>query len=402
MMRILILTQYFWPENFIINDIALALRERGHAVTILTGKPNYPSGKFLIGYSFINKSLEYWNDIKVLRSPIIPRGKANGLHLFLNYISFAIFSSIRLLFIRDKFDKIFVYEPSPITVGIPAIFAKLKFNAPIYFWVQDLWPESISAAGGIKNKRLLSLLNWLTKFIYKHSRKVLVQSKAFIPYILKQNVAESKLIYFPNSTESFYEELKADEDFKKKLPDGTKLMFAGNIGESQSFGTLLKAALLLKNEKVQVQWLVLGEGRMKEFVNQQIIDLGLQDIFHLLGAYPRTEMPKYFSCADALLVSLKKDPIFSYTIPSKIQSYLACGKPILASLDGEGSRIIEEAKAGFTSPSDDPVALSDIIKKFLKLNTDERRLLGVNARTYFNNEFQRDLLVDKLVDIFNS
>ena len=400
-MRILILTQYFWPESFRINDLALVLKERGHEVTIFTGKPNYPKGTFSEGYTFFNKSTEYWNDIKIYRAPIIPRGKGKGIQLFVNYISFALFASIRLLFIRNRFDKIFVYEPSPITIGIPGIVAKYKFKAPMYFWVQDLWPESISAAGGVKNKSVLSFFNWLTKYIYKHSKKVLVQSKAFIPYILNQDIEESKLVYYPNSAENYYKELSPDLDLLRTLPEGKKIMFAGNIGESQSFETLLNAALLLKNENVKVQWLILGEGRMKEIVNQKIIELGLQDTFHLLGAYPSTHMPKYFSCADALLVSLKKDPIFAQTIPSKIQSYLACGKPLLSSLDGEGSRIIEEAKAGFTSPSEDPSALAAIIKRFLALSIDEQRELGHNARTYFNQEFERELLVDKLENLLN-
>lgn len=395
-MRILILTQYFWPESFRINDLALALKERGHEVTIFTGKPNYPKGNFSEGYTFFNKRSEYWNDIKVYRSPLIPRGKGKGIQLFINYISFVLFSSIRLLFIRDRFDKIFVYEPSPVTIGIPGIVAKYKFKAPMYFWVQDLWPESISAAGGIKSKIVLSILNWLTKYIYKHSKKVLVQSKAFIPYILNQDIEESKLVYYPNSTENYYKELSPDLDLLRSLPEGKKIMFAGNIGESQSFDTLLNAALLLKNENEKVQWLILGEGRMKEIVNQKIEELGLQGTFHLLGAFPSTYMPKYFSCADALLVSLKKDPIFAYTIPSKIQSYLACGKPILTSLDGEGSRIIEEANAGFTSPSEDSYSLAAIVRKFLNLSDDEQKLLGKNARAYFIREFERELLVDKL------
>lgn len=395
-MRILVLTQYFWPESFRINDIVLSLKERGYEVTVFTGKPNYPKGIFSEGYTFFNKRVEYWNDIKVYRAPIIPRGKGNGIQLFVNYISFAIFACIRLLFIRDKFDKIFVYEPSPITIGLPGILAKYKFKAPMYFWVQDLWPESISAAGGVKNKSVLAILNCLTKFIYSHSKKVLVQSKAFIPYILNQNIEESKLVYYPNSTENYYKELEPDEDLLKSLPQGKKIMFAGNIGESQSFETLLCAALLLKNENIKLQWIILGDGRMKEVVNQRVKELNLQDVFHLLGAFPSTLMPKYFSCADALLVSLKKDQIFSYTIPSKIQSYLASGKPILTSLDGEGSRIIQEANAGFTSPAEDPIALALIIKKFLSLKENEQKALGKNARKYFQVEFEREMLVDRL------
>jgi glycosyltransferase involved in cell wall biosynthesis len=401
-MRILIVTQYFWPENFKINDIALALKERGHEVLVLTGKPNYPNGKFSKGYTFFNKRIEFWNGIKIYRSPIIPRGKGKGIELFVNYISFSIFASIKLLFIKNKFDKIFVYEPSPITVGIPGIVAKYKFKAPLYFWVQDLWPESISAAGGIKNKSVIAVLDWFTRFIYKHSKKVLVQSKAFIPYILNQNTENDKLVYYPNSTENYYKELSTDQELLKTLPKGIKLMFAGNIGEAQSFDTLLKTASILKKELIDVKWIILGDGRMKGYVNQKIKELNLGDNFYLLGAFPSTEMPKYFSCADALVVSLKKDPIFALTIPSKIQSYLACGKPIITSLDGEGSKIIEEANAGFTSPSEDCEGLVANIKKFLTLSNEEQKTLGQNGRAYFNIEFEREILIDRLEKILDN
>jgi glycosyltransferase involved in cell wall biosynthesis len=173
-------------------------------------------------------------------------------------------------------------------------------------------------------------------------------------------------------------------------------MFAGNIGEAQSFDTLLKAAVLLKEDFIEVHWVILGEGRMKNFVQSKIVEFKLENNFHLLGAFPSTEMPSFFSCADALIVSLKKDPIFSYTIPSKVQSYLACGKPIITSLDGEGSRIVEESNAGFISPSEDPIALANTVKKFLDLTVEEQKILGYNARNYFDKEFERELLIDKL------
>jgi glycosyltransferase involved in cell wall biosynthesis len=398
-MRILILTQYFWPESFKINDLALALKERGHEVTIFTGKPNYPKGKFMEGYSFFNKRSEYWNDIKVYRAPLVPRGNGKGIQLFVNYISFAIFASIRLLFIRNRFDKIFVYEPSPITVGIPGIVAKYKFKAPIYFWVQDLWPASISAAGGVQNKSVLFVLNWLTQYIYKHSKKVLVQSKAFIPYIINQNVDPKKLVYLPNTVENYYQKIHIDQNLLKLLPQGFKLMFAGNIGESQSFDTLLNAASILKQQGVKIQWLVLGDGRMRESVLKKVDKLNLHDTFHLLGSHPSREMPKFFSCADALIVSLKRDPVFSLTIPSKIQAYLACGKPLIVSLDGEGAKIVEEAQCGLTCPAEDSNILVVKIKEFLMLSSKDREQMGFNARLFFEKEFAEHRILDKLENI---
>ena len=398
-MRILVVTQYFWPENFRINDLCLGLQEKGHTITILTGKPNYPSGNFFNGYTFLGKSTEYWNNIKIYRAPILPRGKGKGFRLFLNYFSFAFFASFKAFFIKEKFDKILVYEPSPITVGFPAIVSKWRTGAPIYFWVQDLWPESISAAGGISNKFILKAFDHITRYIYRKSKKVLVQSKAFIPYILKQNVQGDKLIYYPNSTESFYNIVSKQTKYERLMPKGFNIMFAGNIGESQSFDTLLKTSLKLKETGLQVNWIILGDGRMKEYVSRKVKDYDLQSCFFLLGSYPVTEMPFFFACADVLLVSLKRSPIFNLTIPSKIQSYLACGKPILGSLDGEGARIIEESGAGLTAPAEDHEKLYDCVLKIVKMSLEKRQEMSIKGRNYYEREFERGFLINRLIQI---
>jgi glycosyltransferase involved in cell wall biosynthesis len=394
--RILIISQYFWPENFKINDIAKALIERGHEVSVLTGKPNYPDGRFYKNYSYFNKNFEIWNEIKIYRSFMTPRGQGKGLMLFLNYFTFAFFSSIRVFFIKNQFEKILIFEPSPITVGIPGIVSKMKFKAPIYFWVQDLWPESLTAAGGLKNKFILNFFSWVTRLIYLNSYKILVQSKAFIPFILNQNVPNEKLIYYPNSTESFYKKLEVDYNLLSSLPDGFKIIFAGNLGEAQSFDTILSAMDLLIKERINLHLIILGNGRMKNYIQFKIIELGIAKNVHLLGSFESNMMPAFFSCADALLVSLKKDLIFSLTIPSKIQSYLACGKPIIASLDGEGARIIKEANAGFVSNSEDVIGLKNAIIKLYSLSVEDQIELGENARLYFEQEFERERLIDKL------
>lgn len=398
-MKILIVTQYFWPESFRINDLCLGLKERGHEVVVLTGKPNYPQGVFYEGYSFNSSDIENWNGIAIYRSKLFPRGKGGGARLFLNYLSFAFFASVKVLFVKSEFDKIFVYEPSPITVGIPAIVARIRFKAPIYFWSQDLWPESISAAGGVNNKFVLKCVDALTRFIYGHSKVILIQSRAFKSYILAQGVNPQKLIYYPNSTEPYYQVLNKEAAYIARFAKGFNIVFAGNIGEAQSFDTLLDAACLLKKQNIPVNWNVLGNGRMKEYVRNKIVELDLEANFFLLGSYPPTEMPFFFSCADALLVSLKKDKIFAMTIPAKIQSYLACGKPIIGSLDGEGARIILEAGAGFAAESEDPVALASCITAMFRLSEEERHQLGQNGRNYFEKEFEREQLISRLESI---
>lgn len=402
-MKILVVTQYFWPENFLINDFCIGLKKRGHEIIILTGKPNYPAGKFFQGYNFFNKRTENWNGMKIYRAGLIPRSKGSGARLFINYFSFAFFASLRVWGIKEKIDKIFVYEPSPITVGIPAIMARMRYKKPIYFWVQDLWPETLTAAGGVKNKFVLGIIDKLTRVIYDKSEMILVQSKAFKKFIIKQGVPENKLMYFPNIAEDFFRVGNSDDRKKYAgiLPDGFKIMFAGNIGNAQSFDTLLNAAILLKEQNVPVKWIILGDGRMKEMVEKKIVRHELGNVFFLLGRYPSTEMPIFFSCADALVVSLKKDYIFSLTIPSKVQSYLACGRPMIGSLDGEGALIIEEANAGFTAQAENHEALAECVKKMYNLTEEERNLLGTNGRQYFEKEFEREKLLEKLEKLMN-
>ena len=401
-MKILIVSQYFWPENLKINDVAKGLVEKGYDVSVLTGLPNYPNGKIYKGYSFPKHKRENYEGITIYRSPLIPRGNGSGVRLFLNYFSLALLASLRVLFINDNFDKILVYEVSPVTIGIPAIIAKYRFKAPIFFWVQDLWPESVVAAGGITNKFIINLISKLTRFIYRHCEKILVQSKAFIPYILGQNVSDDKIIYLPNSTESFYNKVDVRHKFKKLMPqEGLILMFAGNIGEAQGFDTMIKSASYLIDLGVKVNWVILGDGRQRELIEKKIIALGLQKVFFFLGSYPSEEMPNFFACADALLVTLKKNLIFSMTIPNKIQSYMACSKPIIANIDGEGGRVILEAKCGLVSPSEDYISFSKSIIDFLKLGADEKELMGKNARLYFENEFDREKQINSITNIFN-
>lgn len=398
-MRILVVSQYFWPENFKINDLCLGLKERGHTVTVLTGIPNYPKGKFYDNYSFWKSNDEEWNGIKIYRSKLFSRGN-NGIRLMLNYGSFVLFGALKSLFIKEKFDKIFVFEPSPVTVGLPAMFVARKMKIPYYFWVQDLWPESLSAAGGINNKTILSFFDKITRSIYKSAEKVLVQSEGFIEYIVKQGIPREKIIYYPNSTESFYKPVAASEVHQQKMPkDGLKVLFAGNLGEAQSLDTLVGAAKILKDKQIQVNWILLGDGRQKEHLVSEIKRKGLEENFHLLGSYPSEEMPLFFGCVDALIVSLKKNDIFALTIPSKLQSYMACGKPIIASLEGEGAKIVEESKSGFVSPPDDADGLAENIIMLYNSDNDKRAEMSQNGLKYFNEQFERELLLDKLIEI---
>ncbi len=398
-MRILIISQYFWPENFRINELASSLKNKGHQVTILTGKPNYPEGNFFKGYGFFKKIKDNYNGINVIRVPIIPRGKGVVFRLLVNYISFVISAGFfGPILCRDEYDIIFVYEPSPITVGLPAIIMSKIKSAPIMFWVQDLWPETLSAVGVIKSKVLLKLVSKVVNYIYSKCDKILIQSKSFRNSVEKYTSKKDKILYFPNSAEKLYKPVKRNGNLPigKSLPDGFKIMFAGNIGSAQGFGNIINAAELLKRRNNSIHWVVIGDGRMREKVEKEIKYRGLEKTFHLLGKHPIETMPAFFSHSDALLVSLKKDPVFSLTIPGKLQSYLACGKPIIASLDGAGADVVEESNSGIVCSPDDSIELSKAVEKMYDYSEKKRQEMGRNGRDYYKKYFEANMLVDKL------
>jgi len=397
-LRILIVSQYFWPEYFPINDLALGLFERGHQVTVLTGIPNYPDGKFFSGYGFFSNTRQNYHGVRVFRAPLLPRGKRGRIRLAINFLSFALSASILAPFYcRGRYDVIFVYEPSPITVGLPALVLKRLKSVPIFFWMQDLWPESLSATGAIKSKRILKMVEVLVRFIYRGCDRILVQSRAFSAHVESLSASPERILYYPNSAEEQYQPIKLDVDAPERslMPAGFRIMFAGNIGAAQDFATILGAAERLRDYS-DIHWIILGDGRMRRWVESKVYQRGLTETVHLLGRYPAEAMPRFFSLADALLVTLRKEPIFELTIPSKVQPYLACGKPVIAALDGEGARIIREAGAGIACSAEDPAALAEAVMEIHSMSELERENMGMRGRDYFEKNFERTMLLELL------
>ena len=402
-MRILVVTQYFWPENFRINDLVQALSKRGHQITILTGAPNYPSGKFFPEYLADKAAFSIFGESPVIRIPVIAR-KNNRLSLFLNYLSFIISAStVGVWKLRKRsFDIIFVYEPSPITVGIPAAILRKIKKAPLAFWVLDLWPQTLQAVGIVKSKVILSLIGNLVKFIYSQCDLILAQSRSFITHIRQYAPPSVPVEYFPNWAESVFENCPATpaQEINKK-PDDFIIMFAGNLGEAQDFPAILKAAELLKSNK-NIRWVILGDGRMKEWIAEQILARELQEQVELLGSFPVDRMPSFFMHADALLVTLKDDPIFAMTIPGKLQSYLASGIPILGMLNGEGSALINDHAVGICVPADDFNALAQSVLNVEKMSVQSRNSMGINGKKLYINEFERNKLIINFQNFISS
>ena len=397
-MRVLIVTQYFWPENFRVNDLVSELAQRGYRVTVLTGLPNYPSGRIYDGYGWWRPSRERYAGTEVVRVPLLPRGPGGVISLLANYASFALLASVigPLRLPRD-FDAIFVHEPSPVTVGLPAIVMKWLTGAPILFWVLDLWPESISSAGAVRSPRVLSVVARLVRFIYRHCDRILIPSRGFTSSVLDHGVGPDRVRYFPNWAEPVFVPRPRSGAPPTPLPQGFRVMLAGNVGAAQDFPAILAAAERLKAES-GIHWIILGEGRMLEWVRAEIVARGLQGSVHLLGQFSAELMPTFFAHADVMLVALRREPIFALTVPARLQAYLACGRPIVGMLDGEGARIIREANAGLTCPAGNAEALADTVLRLSHLDQAEREGLGANGLAYSRTEFERQFLFDRLED----
>ena len=397
-MRILVLTQYFWPETFRINDVVEGLAERGHEVTVYTGMPNYPAGRYFPGYGFLGPLRERVGKVPVRRAPLLARGGGGRARLALNYASHALSATLLAPWLaHGRFDAILVYEPSPITIGIPARVLRALKRAPVLLWVQDLWPESLAATGALRNRALLRATGSLVRWIYRGCDRVLVQSRAFVASIEAHGVPRERIGYLPNSAESFYRRIPraAASAEDGEMPQGFRVMFAGNIGAAQDFATILSAAERLRGRS-DIQWIIVGDGRMRPWVEEQVRARGLQKTFHLLGQRPPESMPRYFAQADVLLATLRREPIFAYTIPSKLQSYLACGRPVVAALEGEGGRIVSEAGAGWAVAPEDPQALADAVLAAAAASGTEREAMGNRGEAYFREHFEREKLLSRL------
>ena len=396
-MRILVVSQYFWPENFRVNDLVAEFVARGHAVTVLTGVPNYPAGEVFPEYRADPAAFASFSGARVVRVPMLARGQG-GVRLALNFLTFALSgATIGAWKLRGQaFDAIFVFEVSPVTVGIPAVVQRWLKKAPIAFWVLDLWPETLEAIGVLRSRAGLGLVGQLVKFIYRRCDLLLAQSRSFIPQIRRYS-GDTEVRYFPQWAEAVHDaEPQAPAPELATRPGAFNIVFTGNIGDAQDFPTVLDAAERLQALDPRVRWTIVGDGRMAPWVRDEVARRGLQDHVLLPGRFPVERMPSFYAHAQALLVSLKPEPIFALTLPGKLQSYLAAGVPIVAMLDGEGARVVEEAGAGVASPAGDAEALVAAVLRLAALPAAEREAMGRRGRQLGATEFDRTRQIDKL------
>jgi len=402
--RVLIVTQYFWPEEFRVNDLAADLVLRGHEVVVLTGQPTYPSREPYPQHGALRPWTQRWRGVTVKRVPMLSRGRGQGWRLAGNFLSFAASASVLgPLRLRSRFDVVFVYEPSPITVTLPALVLKRLTGVPVVLWVQDLWPETLAATGAVRSPRLLTALSRMVRWLYAGCDRILVESKAFLPHAIATGADPAKLSYLPNWAESAYTAVEppADGPERALVPAGFVVMFAGNLGTAQSLGTVLGAAQRLADvpEGGDVHWVLLGSGRAGDWLAREVAARGLCERVHLLGRWPVERMPGFFALADALLVTLQRAPIYALTVPSKVQSYLAAGRPVLGALDGEGAALVEAAGAGLAVPAEDADALAEAVLSLRAMPAEERADMGRRGRAYFREHFDRERLLAELEKI---
>lgn len=401
-MKILFVCQYFYPEVFRGNDIAFHWAEQGHDVHVVCGIPNYPDGKFFDGYGLINKRHETVEGVKVTRLPIIPRGKDSKVMLMLNYFSYLVVGWVWMLFhaLFYKYDRVFVQQLSPVMMSVPGVLYKRFRGVPLYTWVLDLWPESLTAAGGINNKYVLGFFRRFVKSEYKHSDKILISSRSFAKSVLEYGDYTDKLVYFPQWSDALPNE-SLDSTPKEDLPilpEGFKLMFAGAVGEAHGFECTMQAALLTKDHK-DIKWVIVGDGRRLEWVRDFVKEHGLEETVLTLGRFPAETMPWFFKQADVMLVTLNDDPLFSLYAPAKISSYMAAEKPIVAVLNGEGAEVIRDADCGWTLPAGDAEGFARLAIELSKKNAAELAAKGANAAKYYNEHFVKEKCLKKLDDL---
>lgn len=396
-MHLLIITSHFWPEEFRINELAAELHTRGYQITVMTGIPNYPQGKYFSGYGLMSRRKECWNGINILRIPVIPRGSGSRIRLTINYLSSLLTFSIYSLYHgRQRFDGCFVFATSPTTIAIPAVFIRYVYRTPVVLWVLDLWPENLKAAGAISNPIVLSSVRRIMKWIYLRADHILVASQSFTDSV--RNVASQSVSiqYIPNWVESSLQCSGNKSTIAlPDLPDAFIVMYAGNIGVAQDWDKVVAAALLLKDQP-DVHWLIVGDGRDAVRFKRNVNAENLNHCIHFIGSCSPEVMPSIYAKANALLVTLKSNSALSRTVPGKLQSCLYVGIPVIASLDGESARIVEEAGAGVACSAGDSTALAKAVMHLKDLPPEERVAMGVAGRQYSEIHFSRERIINAI------
>lgn len=389
-MKILVVCQYYFPEPFRIADTCEWLAERGHEVHVITGVPNYPMGKVYPGYARGAHCDETVNGVRIHRCFTVAR-RSGAVFRLLNYFSFALSSSRYAARLKEDYDVVFVNQLSPVMMASAARKYKKKHRKKMVLYCQDLWPESLTVGGVRRGSLLYRLFHRISRKLYCSADKLLLTSSSFAEYFRREfGITEAE--HLPQ----YAEELFAPDSCQKE-PNGLfDVMFAGNIGIAQSVETIVRAAAELKND-ADIRFHIVGDGVELERIKELSEELGVTSIvFH--GRQAVADMPRYYAMADAMLVTMQKDPVLSMTLPGKVQTYLAAGKPILGAIDGEAARVIADADVGVSVPAEDHRALADAVRQLAKA-PDTCKRYGENAKAYYSRKYEKEAVLTRLEEI---
>lgn len=392
-LNIVLISQYFHPEPFSNSVIALDLHRRGHLVRVVTGVPNYGRPAFFEGYSNRHRRHEDWGGIKVYRARSVAR-KTGKARLIANYLTFPLTATWTVLtkLRSHKPDVIFVSIPSPPFQILPGIVLKWLHGVPMVVWVQDLWPDTAVHVLNLRSGLGLGLLNFVCRWLHRRADLLLAQSPAMVPLLQEQGISLGRIRVLPNTAPETFRPMNPEEAPLEGalLPsDAFRIVFTGNLGESQALDIVIDAAEKLKHHD-RIRWILIGSGRDEARLRERVEALGLSDRVVFLGRHPEERMPKFIAHAQALLVSLRDTPVFQLTVPYKLQGYMACGKPILAALAGEGARIVREARCGLVVPPEDSASLALAVEELMATDEQARRDMGAAARAWFLEHYSAE------------
>lgn len=401
-MKILVVCQHYWPENFRINDIVDGFIERGHEVDVLCGQPNYPAGEFFEGYDSHSVKEEKHGKVNVYRTFEIKRGSNSNIRIFLNYITFPIASLFQIgKWKKKEYDRVFIYQLSPVMMGVAGQKLANKKHIPCIMYILDIWPQNLYSVINFKNKLIRKMLYKEAMWNYRQPDRLITVSDKMKRYFMeKLNRNDEQVTFIPQCPEKLYEQRIEDEELKKRFGNNFNIVYTGNISPAQDVETIVDAAKKCADAGMKdVRFIIVGDGMSRKDFEELVKNKGLEKHFCFEGFHPMEDIPKYTQIADALLGTLKSEGLEDFSIPAKVMSYLAAGRPLLLAMEGEPESIVKEANCGFSSEPGDAEALFENICRLYKMTKSERDILGENAFRYQQEHFERNKNIDRMLEV---
>lgn len=395
--KILVVTQHFWPENFRINDIVEGFLQDGIAVDVLCGLPNYPKGEWFPGYSAAGPFEEEWHGARLYRCKEVPRRGNTSVNIFLNYVSWPWYAAHALHRLPGGYDAVFCFNTSPVLMCWPAIRYAKKHHIPFTNYVLDIWPENLYSVLNVKNKALRAIAQGVSDALYKKADRLIAMSEPLQQRLCQRTgMPPQKIAVIPQYCEDFYAVPQPDAALQAQFGGRFNLVFTGTFTPAQSLETVIAAVQDARSRGADMLHLLLvGDGMSRAALEAKVKELHAENAVTFYGSVPATDIPKFTALADALIVCLSDSPDLGLTVPAKVASYMAAGKPVLASMDGAGNAAVAAA-GGLSSPACDAAALADNLLALTRMDAAQRAAMGQSAKEYYLAHYRRSELLRKL------